>query len=274
MTLRAVILLLVVLARTSLAQDAGGADRILEEMEARLQEQRAAALRTRLIIASDELRQLHARSSAAGDAATAALVKADMEAIDAAVKQLTGMARRQAGPPEPGELKENEKLSATALAKRRIDRILARFTAVSREAGQQTGATGPAPRAHDLKIAKARLRNSFDASDDEGDYWAAAGNYAIWTVPDAVPGKYGLVLRYTAGPDSGGTAVIKLAGESLTVNVPRGDKSGREQQLPAGTVTIREPGVDIRVENAGLAEGAKRLWKLEGVLLQPAAKRP
>jgi hypothetical protein len=83
-----------------------------------------------------------------------------------------------------------------------------------------------------------------------------------------------VILRYTAGPDAGGAGIVRLAGESLPVTVPAGEKGGREQRLSAGTVSVKDPGVDVRVECTELAEGAKHLWKLEGVLLQPAGKRP
>jgi len=272
MRLRAFILfsLLTVPALPAQSGRANVRDTALEEMDAKLQEQRAAALRTRLVLGTDELTKLQAHYAAAGDAAAAALLKSEVEDVQEAIKQLANIAQRQADPPAPGELAEGEQLSPAALAARRIDRLLAKFAEARSQPRSEPGTPAPAVRSHTLKMDKARLRSS----DDEGDYWSHPGNYALWAVPELAPGRYEVILRYTAGPESGGKVVLKIAGETLAVTVPRGEKGGREQRLPAGTVTIKEPGADVRVESAGLTGNAKSLWKLDSVLLQPAAKRP
>jgi hypothetical protein len=274
MTLRSFILCTSLAASALSAQEAAGPDRVLEEMESRLQEQRAAALRTRLLIAADELTKLQSQMTASGDAAAVAHVQKDLDGVQHAIKQLANIVRRQADPPAPGELKEDEQLSPTALAKWRIDRIIGQFTVARSEPRPDPGTLPANARTHVLKMDKARLRSGSGAGDVEGDYWIRQGDYALWTVPGLGPGSYDVILRCTAGPDAGGTATVKLAGENLTVKVPAGEKGGREQRLSAGTITIKDPGVDVRVECTALAEGAKHLWKLEGVLLQPAAKRP
>lgn len=249
-------------------------DRALEEQEAKLQEQRATALRARLVIYTDELEELHNKLAAAGDTAGAAKVQAELDAVQIPMKQLAGIARRQADPPAAGELKEDEDISPTALAARRINGILKRFASAPAPArpAALTGSGAARPRV--LRMDKARINSNYDYYRDSASYWAYDGSYAQWSLTDLTPGEYEVVVRYSAGPASGGKAIIKVAGQTFNVTVPKGEKGGRELKLTAGTVTISESGADVRVQNAGLAAKAEHLWKLDAIVLQPAVKRP
>ncbi len=255
--------------------DDDGRDRTLEEMEARLQEQRATALRARLITYTDELDKLHARFNAAGETVAAALVKTELDSVAAAMRQLAGIARRQADPPAPGELKEDEEISAPDLAARRIDQIVARFAAAKGSARPSASSLAAAPaRPRVLKFDKSRRSSTYDYLEGRA-YWAYESSYAQWSLSDLTPGEYEVILRYADDAGTGGKAIIKAGAVTLEVTVPKGGKNARDQKLSAGTLTIKEPGVDVRVENGGLAGKADALWNLDSIVLQPAAaKRP
>ena len=273
MSLRSALLLALLAAAPLRAQDDDGRDRPLEELEARLQEQRATALRARLVTYTDELEALHAKFTAAGDAAAATAVKTEMDAATVAMRQLANIARRQADPPAPDEVKADEELSATALAARRINGIIARFTRA--KAAPRTTSSAPAfkVRQHILKFDKASRRSGY-ADSSSREYWGYDEIYALWSVKDIAPGTYEVILRYSADAGTGGKAVVRIAGTKLEAAIPKGEKSAREQKLSAGTVTITEPGADVRVESAGLTDKAESLWSLDSIVLQPVVKRP
>lgn len=259
------------------AQQAAAEDRELAILETRLQEQRAAAIRARLILYTDELQALQTQFANAGDSASADAVQRELETARLAVKRLTAIARGRADPAVADELKDGEPLNATALAAKRIDGIIARFDPDLSNAPAAPGRilSASPPRQRVLRMERA-TRNPEYAEYDGASYWAYESSYAAWTVEDMAPGEYEVILRYSAGENTGGKAVVKIAGRKLEVTVPKREKGQgpKEQKLNAGTVKVKEPGVDIRVEHGGLARGADYLWNLEAVLLQPAGKRP
>ena len=192
-----------------MAQEDNGEDKELLQMESVLQQHRAEAVRTRLILYSDELRKLQTQYTAAGEATAATAVQKELDAAALAVKRLAAIARGQAEPPETSEMKPEGPLSSAALAAKKIDGIIAKFS--------QTKGDGPAARPvlagqvrpRILKIEKA-ARNPAYASCEGADYWAYEPAYAVWTISDLPPGDYDIQLRYSAGADSGGKAVVKL----------------------------------------------------------------
>jgi len=274
MILRAFGLLL--FAALPLAANDYAPDRALEEQEARLQVQRATALHARLITFTDELDKLHAKLAAAGDTAGAAMVEAELDAVKIAMERLAGIARFQTDPAAAGEVGENEQISPAALAARRINAIVKRFTAASAPAPVRPAAPAGSGTARPrvLRMDKARIHSDYAKYRDSAAYWGYESTYAQWTLTDLTSGEYEVVVRYSAGPDAGGKAVIKVAGQTFNVTVPKGEKGGRELKLTAGTVTIQESGADVRVENAGIATKDGHLWKLDAIVLQPVAKRP
>ena len=248
-------------------------DRELRQMEARLQEQRAGAARTRLILYSDELRKLQAHYTAAGEAAAAVAVQKELDAVALAMKRLAAIAQGQAGPPEAAELKEVGKVSDAALAAKRIDAIIAKFSQAKGDDPAGRHALAGQLRARLLKIEKASKNPAY--SEFEGSsYWAYNSSYAEWTLNDLAPGDYEVVLRYTASAISGGKAVVKAAGQKFEVTVPQGEKGGRKELTLSPALKVKEPGVDVRVESGGLADKADFLWNLQAVALVPADKRP
>lgn len=249
-------------------------DRELRQMDSRLQEQRAVAARTRLMLYSDELRKLQSQYTATGEATAAVAVQKELDAVALAVKRLAAIARGQAGPPESGELKEDEKVSDAALAAKRIDAIIAKFSQAKGDGPAARNAQAGQMRARLLKIERASKNPGF--SQYEGSsYWAYDSSYAVWTLDDLAPGEYEIVLRYSGSAVSGGKAVVKAAGQKFEVTVPRGEKGGRKElTLSAGNLKVKEGGVDVRVESGGLAARADCLWNLHAVALVPAGKRP
>ena len=135
MNLRRLILPAAVLFLTGMgsapAQDADGEDKEIQRMESVLQQNRAEAVRARLVLYSDELRKLHTKYTAAGETGAAAAVQKELDAAALAVKRLSAIILSREEPPEAGELKKDERLSGTALAARRIDAILAGFSQAS-----------------------------------------------------------------------------------------------------------------------------------------------
>lgn len=252
-----------------------GEDQELRQMETRLQEQRAGALCARLILYSDELRKLKAQFTAAGEPASAAAVQTELDAVTLAVTSLTSLARGEGGPPEAGELKPDEKLSSTALAARRIDAIIAKFSPRADESPGERNTPALPLRPRVLRITSAATNPGY-SSHKGSNYWSYGSAYAVWTLNDLAPGEYEIQIRYSAGIDSGGKAVVKAAGQRFEVTVPKGGKDSRKElTISAGILTVKEPGVDIRVENGGLAEKAGYLLNLHAVYLVPAAaKRP
>ena len=251
------------------------ADVELDQMESRLQEQRAVAMRGRLILFSDELRKLQAQYQAAGDVVSAAAVQSELDSAAFAVKRLGIIARGQSEPPETGELKEDEKLSSAALAARRIDAIAAKFN--------QPRTDGPAVkkvltgqmRPRILKIEKA-AKNPGYSSYEGGSYWAYESSYAGWTLNDLAAGDYEIQLRYSASTESGGKALIKAAGQRFEITIPKGEKGVRKEltlTVP-GVLKVKDPGVDVRVENGGIETKSGYLWNLHAVALMPTGKRP
>lgn len=249
-------------------------DRELRQMEARLQEQRANAARTRLLLYSDELRKLQSQYTAAGEATAATAVEKELEAVAHAMKRLAAIARGQAGPPEASELKDGEKVSDAALAAKRIDAIIAKFRQANADDPAARNALPGQLRARVLKIEKAS-KNPGYAGYEGSSYWAYESSYAAWTLDDLAPGEYEIVLRYFPGAGSGGKAVVKAAGQKFEVAVPKSEKGGRKElTLRPGILKVKEPGVDIRVECGGLVDKADSLWNLQAVALVPVARRP
>lgn len=257
-------------------QENSSRDRTLEEMEAKLQEQRATAVRTRLVLYSDELEKLHTQYTAAGDTAAVTAVKAEMDAVQLAMRQLAGIARRQNDPAAPEEVKKDEEISAAALAARRINKIVERFNVAKTAARPAVGAAaGARAQTLNLKVDKAARKSDY-ADIGSRTYWGYEGVYAHWSLPNLAQGEYEIIFRYNADSETGGKAVVKIGTARLEVTVPPGVKGSekKEQRLTAGTVTVKEQGVDLRVESAGLTKGSQSLWMLEAVTVQPAAKRP
>jgi hypothetical protein len=261
-------------ARGISAQQANLEDRDLKVLEARLQEQRAGAVRSRLILYTDELQKLQSQFAASGDTASADAVKAELEAVRLAMNRVTQIARGQTEPASAEELKDVDAANSTALAAKRINATIAHFDREKSGGAGRNGSSGPA-RQHVLKFERA-ARNR-DYSDYQGArYWAHPSSYATWAVDDIAPGDYEVFLRFTAGENAGGKAVIKAAGQELEVTVTKSEKgqSQRERRVSAGIISVKETGVDVRVENGGLAKGADSLWNLEAVTLQPVSRRP
>ncbi len=255
------------------SQDEGG-DRELLQLESRLQEQRADAMGNRLTLYCDELRKVHAQLKAAADDASAAAVQQELDQMTLAVKRLTSIARGHAGPPEPGELKPDEKLSSAALAARRIDAVIAPFSQAAGEGPAEQNSPPGQTRLRVLKMNTAGTNPGLSTSKG-GSYWTYPSAYAVWTLNDLAPGDYEVQLRYSAGIDSGGKAVVKAAGQKFEVPVPKGEKDSRKElTLTAGVIKVKEPGVDIRVENGGLADMECYLLNLHAVSLVPVSKRP
>ncbi len=255
------------------SQDKGN-DMELLQMESRLQEQRAGAMGSRLTLYCDELRKLHAQFNAAGENASADAVQQELDNMTLAVKRLTSIASDQAGPPELGELKPDEKLSGAALAARRIDAVIAPFSQAAGDGPAERNAPAGQTRPRNLRMSTA-VTNPVYSTSKGGSYWTHPSAYAVWTLNDLAPGDYEVQLRYSAGTDSGGKAVVKAAGQKFEVLVPRGEKDSRKElTLTAGVIKVKDPGVDVRVENGGLADKANYLMNLHAVNLVPAGKRP
>jgi hypothetical protein len=266
----------VLLASGAYGQGAPQRDRDLEVLEVRLQGQRAEALGARLALYSDDLLKLSAQLEAAGDAGSAAAVQAELKAIRLAMNRLAAISRGEAEPPSAEELKAGGAQDAAALAARRINAIAARFNRSKPGDPSPAGrvAAAPPPR-RVLRFDRAALNSDLTGSNGS-HYWASPASYAAWSLANMAPGEYEVMLRCTADHDSGGKAVVKAGNQILEVIVP-GAKKGqvqRELSLNAGILKLTEPGVDIRVENGGLAPGAKHLWNPEAVVLQPVNKRP
>ena len=276
MTIRGLTFFSAVLLLTGAARAQGeGEDKELRQMETSLQEQRAGAVCARLILYGDELRTLKAQFTAGGEPVAAAAVQTELDAVTLAVTRLTSIARGEGGPPEAGELKPDEKLSSTALAARRIDAIIAKFSQRASESPGERNSPALPLRPRVLRMTSAATNPGY-SSYKGGSYWAYGAAYAVWTLNDLAPGDYEIQLRYSAGIDSGGKAVIKAAGQRFEVTVPKGEKDSRKElTLSAGILKVKEPGVDIRLENGGLAEKAGYLLNLHAVSLVPVAgKRP
>lgn len=273
-TLHLTALFSLLLPSAGFSQDDGTEDRELDRADYRLQEQRAAAIRDRLTLYLDELHKLHTQLTAAGDSSGAAAVQREIDFTKGAIKRLTGVIKAQMEPVEASEKKEDEEeISATTLARRRINGIVARFQKLKLEAPP------PAPVASDNAAARQRIlkieKASMKHSEGTGrEYWTYAGRHASWTLDDMIPGDYEIILRFSAGEKGGGAATVRVAGRKFEIKVPKGEKSSRKLERNAGTVRINDRGVDIRVEAGELAEGAQYLWDLQAVVLQPAARKP
>lgn len=251
------------------------ADVELDQMESRLQEQRATAMRVRLILFSDELRKLQAQYKAAGDAVSAAAVQSELDSAALAVKRLSNIAQGQSEPPETGELKEDEKISSAALAARRIDAIAAKFNQPRTDVPAAKNVLTGQMRPRILKIEKASKTPGY-SSYEGGSYWAYESSFAGWTLNDMAPGDYEIQLRYSASTESGGKAVIKAAGQRFEITIPKGKKGVRNEltlTVP-DVLKVKDSGVDVRVENGGIESKNGYLWNLHAVALVPAGKRP
>lgn len=258
------------------AQQPAAVDREMADLEARLQEQRAAAVKTRLTLYTDELEKLRNRLASTGDSQSAAAVTRELDEVRDAINRLVTIASGQAEPPATGETSEGEDASPATLAAKRLNTIIERFTTDgTNDPGAIRSPVAGQARPKILKIENA-VRNRDYSSYEGGKYWAYNSSYAVWTVDGMVPGDYEVIVRYSARQEAGGTAVIKAAGQKLELTVPPGEKgqSQKELKLNAGTIRLNDPGVDIRVENGGLATDAQYLWDLQSVVLQPVNKRP
>lgn len=257
------------------SQDDSSTDRELESAEARLQEQRATAVRDRLILYTDELQKLHGQFTASGDAKAVAAVKQEQEAVQAAVQRLTQIIKGRIDPvteEEKGKNKE-EKINPVVLTTRRINAIIARFSLAREQAPNDVAVNVPAGQGRQkiLPIKKASMKRSKDGGSSD---WTYKGLHASWTEKDMVPGDYEVILRYSCGEKGGGKAVLTVAGKKFNVVVPKGDRSSRKLEINAGQVRVSEAGMDVRVDVTEIADGADYLWDLQAVVLQPAGKRP
>jgi hypothetical protein len=257
----------------SAQEGAGSRDPALEEMDGKLQERRAGAVRARLVLYTDELEKLRAQFTTANDAAAINAVNTELEAAKLAMRQLAAIAKRQAEPVAPGEIEENGELPASVLAARRINKIIQRFSVPKGPGRSVPGASSAAIRQRTLKFDEA-ARNKDYLGNGSRAYWGYEKAYALWSLKDLAPGDYDMVLRCTADAETGGKAVVKIAGSKFEVVVPGGQKGGRELKIPVGAISIKESGVDVRVESGGLADKAKSLCDLEALVLQPVTKRP
>ncbi|HWB05650.1 MAG TPA: hypothetical protein VG796_21705 [Verrucomicrobiales bacterium] len=263
----------VLVSAAVLKADEAKPDRELDVLEARLQKERATAIHARLTLYTDELNKLLAQYNAASETDNAAAVQEELRTVELAMKRLAAISKGEKEPAAPDEPKPKEPLSDTALAAKRIDAIIARFSKAAVPLNPAAAPSGP-PRPRLLKMDKA-VKSREHASAEGASYWSYANSYAVWSMDDLVPGEYEVTIRYT-GAKSGGKATVRIAKQSFDVTVPvppKGQGKG-ELKLTAGTVKITETGTDVRVESKGLAQGASYLWNLEAVILQPVAKRP
>lgn len=248
----------------------------LEKAEMRLQQQRADAVRSRLVLYADELIGLYKQLSAAGDEKGASAVKAEQEAVQAAIRRLTNISKGiNEAAAEDEKSKDEDEPSEVMLATRRVNGIINRFTKAKNQSPPETSATVAAGQGRQkiLKIEKASMKRSESGGRND---WTYKGIHASWTVNDMVPGDYEVILRYSAGEKGGGKALLRVAGKKFDVTVPKGEKGSRKQELTPGTVRVAEAGMDVRIDVVELADGADYLWDLQAVVLQPvtAPKRP
>ncbi|HEX2750229.1 MAG TPA: hypothetical protein VHM91_19635 [Verrucomicrobiales bacterium] len=262
-----------VVAVTATACLAGAAEEVkpdkdLPALEARLQVDRASAIRSRLVLYTDELQKLLSQYTTAGDSDSAAAVQEEMKTVQLAVKRLTAIAKGESEPPEAGEAKET---SETALAAKRINAIIARFSKAKTDPSPLSGNV-PSGQAHQriLKMEKAGRNKEYSSSEGSA-YWGYESSFATWSLDNLIPGEYEIILRYT-GSKCGGNATVKIGKQSFPVAVPVSDKIKGEAKLTAGIVKITEPGTDIRVQSNGRAKDASTLWNLKEVVLQPVAR--
>ncbi len=243
-------------------------DKDLPALEARLQIDRASAIRARLVLYTDELQKLLSQYTTAGESDSAIAVQEEMKTVQLAIKRLTAIAKGEAEPLEPNEPKE---ASETALAARRVNAIIARFSKAKTDLSPLSGNI-PSGQAHQriLKMEKAG-RNKDYSSSEASAYWGYESSFATWSLDNLIPGEYEIILRYT-GSKCGGKATVKIGKQSFPVVVPLSDKIKGEAKLTAGIVKITEPGTDIRVQSNGLAKDAKTLWNLKEVVLQPVVR--
>jgi hypothetical protein len=251
-------------------------DKELAALETRLQAERAAAIHARLVLYSDELEKLEAQYTAASDTFSASAVQQERTSVGDAMKRLASIADGKIEPAEPDELKPKEVLDNTALAARRIDAIIARFSRARSEPDSAADTSSPPgqPGRRTLRMDNKVVKNREHAKLEGSAYWAYDNSYAVWSVNDLAPGEYEVVLRYT-GSKSGGKATVKIAKQVLDVIVPTVEKGqSKFEPITAGTVKITERGADVRVESGGRAKGADYLWNLQSLTLVPVPKRP
>ena len=254
------------------AGDEAKPDRELAVLESRLQAERAAAVRARLILYTDELQKLETQYTTAGDTAAASAVQEERKSVDLAMKRLEAIAKGKTEPAEPGELKPKEVLDDTTLAARRINAIIAQFSSARTEPGPAPDRDSPPgqTRSRVFKMNNA-VRNREHAKLEGASYWAYDNSYAVWSPDDLIPGEYNIVLRYT-GSKCGGKATVRIAKQNFEVSVPVPEKGQKIEPLPVGTVKITERGADIRVESNGKASGSEYLWNLQSLDLKPVQR--
>ncbi len=123
-----------------------------------------------------------------------------------------------------------------------------------------------------LKAGDAGLEGGLQVEAKEGveniGFWDSADDSAAWNVRFDKAGAYKVSLN-SATPHDGATAVVEAGGQTLTVKVPNTGDWMRFQDVPAGTLTIGQPGVvPVKVRSADAAT-----WKainLRTVKLAPA----
>jgi hypothetical protein len=245
----------------------------LETLRFRLQEQRATALRSRLVIYTDEVQKLRTAWAAANDDSRVRAADTELAEIQKALRILSTPAIERLDD-EKAEDSENKRAPSVVLA-RRVDGVVKRFDEATREAPLASTPGAGRSRVRFLKIEDARKAESSGTYEDGRDYWIYDGSAASWTLTDLQPGLYDVEVRYSCG-ENGGSAVmnLKAAGQKLAITVPKGENSKRRLTISPGQLRVTDPGLDVRIEGVSRGESSKYYWDLHEIILRPAAAKP
>jgi HEAT repeat protein/predicted Ser/Thr protein kinase len=97
--------------------------------------------------------------------------------------------------------------------------------------------------------------------------WTNPGYHVAWPIKFEAPGKYSILVNAAIPVGGGGEFEVKLAGTVNAVKTGDGDKF---QEIPAGSVEIREAGTyRLVVIGVNISEQEKQLMQLRAVFLKP-----
>ena len=97
--------------------------------------------------------------------------------------------------------------------------------------------------------------------------WTNPGYHVAWPVKFASPGKYSILLNAAIPEGGGGEFEVKLAG---TVNAAKTGDDDKFQEIPAGSVEIREAGTyRLVVIGVNISGQEEQLLQLRAVSLKP-----
>ncbi len=198
---------------------------------------------------ADQLRALRTSLQQSGDAAGAAKVTEELQAV---LKSLALTA------PDG---------SAPAANADDFNRLFDQVNDVEEAESAPMPADGRVVR----KVLRLRDAESFSPRDYSREHWKNPGAQLTWILRQIPPGKYRVRLTYSAAAgESGGQGLLKLSGnsEGVSFQIPSGSGTWKDvEHKDIARIEIKELPLSISVETVALAEGAKTLFDLRGILL-------